>query len=371
MPRASIDPVVQGSASASNGQSVDVAGGAVNGHVANATNGHSTPPPQLPAAAAKNGRRIAVSDGKHISYGKRGGDAKALQELAPARRNGISAGIDCGYDMRPLGLGGVALGVVASGGDVELHALRAKVAELKEENERLRGEADAPQDNVLMQQYLRQHPAKMLKGRLPWLVVLLLIQSVAAVVMRSFDELLEREIVIAFFVPMIVGTGGNAGNQPGVAVTRALGLGSVDTPTLWKIARKELGLGLVTSSILAACAFGRVLLTNPHNGEAAFAIALAVFIMINLAIALGVGFSIAMDRYNIDPANGAAPLLTTLTDLTGIVILCAIAYAFFADGLANPACLLSCDEWEQQRVLCGEAACAPEDPFNDLLLGDG
>jgi magnesium transporter len=54
-----------------------------------------------------------------------------------------------------------------------------------------------------------------LSKRLPWLVALLLLQSFSAAILHAFDELLAKHIVIAVFIPMLVGTGGNAGNQPG------------------------------------------------------------------------------------------------------------------------------------------------------------
>lgn len=158
-----------------------------------------------------------------------------------------------GYDMTPIGIPPDAAS--------ELVALRARVAELEaelgrspegegksgagsrlapalESPRRISSSASVPA-NVLMDKYLGASPMRLLGGRLPWLVALLLLQSTAALVMAMFEELLDRELVIAFFVPMIVGTGGNAGNQPGVAVTRALGLGIPPRGVLWKIMRRE------------------------------------------------------------------------------------------------------------------------------------
>jgi len=157
-----------------------------------------------------------------------------------------------GYDMTPIGIPPDAAS--------ELAALRARVAELEAElgrspegegksraGSRLAPALESPRRissssvpaNVLMDKYLGASPMRSLGGRLPWLVSLLLLQSTAALVMAMFEELLDRELVIAFFVPMIVGTGGNAGNQPGVAVTRALGLGIPPKKVLWKIMRRE------------------------------------------------------------------------------------------------------------------------------------
>merc|ERR1712232_741122 len=126
------------------------------------------------------------------------------------------------------------------------------------------------------------------------------------------------------------GTGGNAGNQPGVAVTRALGLGGTtrDKSVLRRILVKEASLAVVTASVLAGVAFIRVFAAYPSDIKAAAAIAIAVFAMVELSIILGVCFSILIDMLNIDPANGAAPLLTTVTDLIGISVLCGVSVLF-------------------------------------------
>lgn len=214
----------------------------------------------------------------------------------------------------------------ASNDATELARLRSRVIEL----EAKLAQPGVADENVLMHAYLSASPLKMLRGRLPWLVVLLLLQSTAALVMRSFEDLLDRELVIAFFVPMIVGTGGNAGNQPGVAVTRALGLGGArDRTVLRRILVKEASLAVCTASVLAAVAFVRVFAAYSADLKAAAAIAIAVFVMVEISIILGVCFSILIDMLNIDPANGAAPLLTTVTDLVGITVLCGVSVLFF------------------------------------------
>ena len=128
-----------------------------------------------------------------------------------------------------------------------------------------------------------------------------------------------------FFVPMIVGTGGNAGNQPGVMTTRALSQGGVTRDKVRRLLRREAALAVVTGAVLAGLAFARVLAQYPDERAEALAIALAVFGMVQLAIVIGVGFSVGIDAMGSDAANGAAPLLTTVADLLGISLLCGIS----------------------------------------------
>ena len=93
------------------------------------------------------------------------------------------------------------------------------------------GESPEGEDrDYSLQKYLDTSTCGVLKARLPWLVTLLILQSFSAAIMHGFHTVLEEHIVVAFFVPMLVGTGGNAGNQPGVMVTRALGSGELKAP---------------------------------------------------------------------------------------------------------------------------------------------
>ena len=187
------------------------------------------------------------------------------------------------------------------------------------------GDGDGAGGGGPLDAYFELTASAILRERLPWLCGLLLLQSCAAIVMGGFETLLDRHLVIAFFVPMIVGTGGNAGNQPGVMTTRALASGAIDRSTLARLFRREAALGSITAGILATMAFVRVLAQYPSDMPEAIAIALAVFVVVNLSIAIGVAFSVAIERSGADPAAGAAPLLTTVADLLGITLLCGIS----------------------------------------------
>jgi len=170
---------------------------------------------------------------------------------------------------------------------------------------------------------------RILKDRLPWLVGLLFLQSFSAAILGGFDELLESHIVVTFFVPMLVGSGGNAGNQPGVMVTRALSTGEI-RGRVRQLLRKELTLAFITASTLGILGFLRVLMDPHPDPKSAFAIGLSLWLVIFVAIFLGIGFSLLMDRCGIDPAAGSAPLLTTIADLIGITLLCFVSTMVFA-----------------------------------------
>ena len=176
-----------------------------------------------------------------------------------------------------------------------------------------------------LQEYFATPFYILLFRRMPWLVVLLILQSFSASILHRYDEYLTRNLVFSFFIPMIVGTGGNAGNQCSVMITRALALGMSGREVL-RVIRKECPTALVTAVILGLCAFVRVILEYPNDQVEAAAIALTLGSSVLISIALGIAFSYGIGLLNrCDPADGAAPLLTTISDLIGIALLCGFA----------------------------------------------
>jgi len=178
---------------------------------------------------------------------------------------------------------------------------------------------------ISIDEYFRTPMYRLLLKRLPWLVGLLILQSFSASILHSLEGFLDQHVLFTFFIPMVVGTGGNAGNQCSVMVTRALALGMGDSDVV-RVVKKETPISIVTAVVLGCIAFIRVVAEYPDDGISAAAIALALALSILISIALGIGFSYGIEKLNrCDPADGAAPLLTTISDLIGIGLLCGIA----------------------------------------------
>jgi magnesium transporter len=165
------------------------------------------------------------------------------------------------------------------------------------------------------------------KQRIVWLVGLLLLQSVSGIILEGFKHMLDKHICIAIFLPMIIGSGGNAGNQPGVMVTQALGGGKIDISVMKKLVAKETKLAFMAGATIGLVGFIRVYMDPECNNFAsAFAIGAALGLVVLAACFLGIFFSWGLDQIGINPADGAAPLLTTVSDLVGITILCLICW---------------------------------------------
>jgi len=152
--------------------------------------------------------------------------------------------------------------------------------------------------------------------RIAWLVALLLLQSVSASMIEATGP---RGVVLAY-IPMVAGSGGCAGNQAVVAVTRAIGCG-VSNADAWRIARRETIGSFATSLAMAAAAFARVAATE--DAGVAAAVAATVWVVAATAVISGTSLTLLLTRISVDPADAAAPLLSTLMDLMGVGVLMA------------------------------------------------
>eukprot|EP00941_MAST-03F_sp_MAST-3F-sp1_P001896 g1896.t1 len=217
----------------------------------------------------------------------------------------------------------------------ELTLVETRRSHLKSEIEHLTSHLD-PADRTIelakpprdysLSAYFAKPWYQIFRERLPWLATLLLIESVSVVVLENFNSVLRKNPILLLFAPMLVGTAGNSGNQPGVVVTRALSSGELDSGTATlSFVKREAKLAIMTGLTLSVIAFFRTSVENPHNLMDCLAISIALFFIVLLAITLGISSSILLYRIGFDPAAGAAPLLTTCSDVLGITALCIIS----------------------------------------------
>eukprot|EP00908_Phaeocystis_cordata_P016598 Transcript_27873.p1 GENE.Transcript_27873~~Transcript_27873.p1 ORF type:complete len:317 (+),score=37.70 Transcript_27873:72-953(+) len=203
-----------------------------------------------------------------------------------------------------------------------------------------------------MDTYLRVPYWQHLRIRTPWLAFLLLLQSFSAFVLGAFDEIFERHIVVTLFITMIVGAGGNAGNQPGVMMTRALSKErEYIRANLRAVLRIEFVLAIIQGVILGSLAFTRVLVEYPTQWRSALVVGGAVGSIVFIGVFLGIGFALGIDKLQLDPAAGAAPLTSVLADTLGITVICLLALAILG--------------WEATGVpkYCPKAHVCPEEYF--------
>lgn len=151
------------------------------------------------------------------------------------------------------------------------------------------------------------------------LVILLIAQSFAAIIMRSFEATMVFPLV--FFTTMLVGAGGNSSSQTSAMVLQGLVTGELRSANMWRFLRREFFMALMLAFILSTVGFARAYLTT-HSLMQSVAISAALFSIVFVAVNLGSCIPLLLRRLNIDPAFSAGPFLATLMDILGTLIYC-------------------------------------------------
>ena len=176
--------------------------------------------------------------------------------------------------------------------------------------------------------YLEVGLLGMLKKRLGWLLVLFFAQMLTVVAMSYFQVRIDQLSLLSLFVPLILSSGGNSGSQASTLVIRAMSLGEL-RPSDWKrVFLNELATGLTMGLVLGVIGFTRVVAIWPGNEEqfANFSWQLASAILVSVVgvvlwgTLIGSMLPILLRRFGLDPASASAPLVATLSDVTGIVV---------------------------------------------------
>ena len=164
--------------------------------------------------------------------------------------------------------------------------------------------------------------ARRLWHRLPWLMLGLLGALFAAGIVGSFEEQLQKNVVLAFFIPSVVYLADAVGTQTEALVIRGLSVGV----SFGQVLRRELVTGLLVVLALAG-AFFPVALWRWEDGDVAIAVAIALFAACSVATLVAMALPWTFQRLGADPAFGSGPLATVIQDLLSIVIYFAVALA--------------------------------------------
>ena len=179
----------------------------------------------------------------------------------------------------------------------------------------------------LEQPYLRTPIISVVGKRIGWLLLLFVTESLTGTVLRHFEGELQSVVSLAFFVPLLIGTGGNAGSQTTSTIIRALAIGEIDLTDALKALWHELRVGLLLGIGMAAIAFIRALTWGSGPGLAE-TVGLAILTIVVWANILGALLPILAARLKIDPTVVSGPVMSTLVDATGLFIYFSIARIF-------------------------------------------
>ncbi|MDQ2928026.1 MAG: magnesium transporter [Pseudomonadota bacterium] len=168
---------------------------------------------------------------------------------------------------------------------------------------------------------------RMIKKRAGWLVFLFLGEMLTATAMGFFEKEIEKAVVLALFVPLIISSGGNAGSQAATLVIRALAVGELRLADWWRVMRREILSGLALGIILGIIGFLRIAIWSgfstvygPHWLLVALTVGLSLIGIVLWGSLAGSMLPLLMRRLGFDPATSSTPFVATLVDVTGLII---------------------------------------------------
>ncbi|HJX39510.1 MAG TPA: magnesium transporter [Anaerolineae bacterium] len=181
----------------------------------------------------------------------------------------------------------------------------------------------------LQRPYLDTGVLRIFRTRIGWLLLLFVTESLTGSVLRHFQRELEAVVALAFFVPLLVGTGGNAGSQTTSTLVRALGMGEIEFEDALRTLWHELRTGLLLGLAMGAIAYVRALTWG--SGQAlALTVSLSIMAIVLWASVLGSLLPLLAVRLRIDPAVVSGPVMSTLVDATGLFIYFTVAGVILA-----------------------------------------
>lgn len=182
--------------------------------------------------------------------------------------------------------------------------------------------------------YFKRSVFSLFKSRIPWLMLLMISATFSSAILSFFENNLASILVL--FVPMLMDTGGNSGNQASVTLVRGLSLGEVKTSDFLRVWWREIRVGIMCGVTLGAVAFIKVflidhlLMQNPDVTLLVCAV-VAITLSITIIIAKFVGSSLPIiaSKIGLDPAVMASPFITTTVDALSLIVYYFIASPFF------------------------------------------
>lgn len=167
----------------------------------------------------------------------------------------------------------------------------------------------------------------LVRKRAVWLVVLFIGEMLTATAMGYFEKEIEKAVVLALFVPLIISSGGNSGSQAATLIVRALALGEIALRDWLSVLRRELASGMMLGLVLGTIGFLRIALWStfstvygPHWFLVAVAVGSSLVGIVLWGCLAGAMIPFGLKRAGLDPATSSAPFVATFVDVTGLVI---------------------------------------------------
>ncbi len=181
--------------------------------------------------------------------------------------------------------------------------------------------------------YLKTSILEMFKNRIPWLLILMLSATFTSSIIVSFENSLAKIAVLNAFIPMFMGTGGNAGGQSSVTIIRSLALNDIEFKDLPLVLLKEFSVSLLCGVAIAFVGFLKTIAIDSLYSPGitpliALVVALTLAVTVVLAKIVGCILPMLAKKVGFDPAVMASPFITTIVDALSLIVYFNIAAAF-------------------------------------------
>jgi magnesium transporter len=175
--------------------------------------------------------------------------------------------------------------------------------------------------------YLDSGVFELAKQRIPWLLILMIAATVTGRIITKFESLLSTMVVLTAFIPMLMNTAGNSGNQASTLIVRGLATDEVALKDAWKVLWKEFRISIIAGVFLATVNFAKNMLFDRLGLLISLTISLTVVVTVMLSKMIGGILPLIARKLKLDPAIMAGPLITTLVDALTLMAYFAIASA--------------------------------------------
>jgi magnesium transporter len=177
----------------------------------------------------------------------------------------------------------------------------------------------------LRRPYLTTPVRSIVRSRVVWLLVLAVGATLTVQVLEVFEDTLEQMVVLSLFIPLLIGTGGNTGNQAATTLTRALALDDVRPRDILKVLAREVRVGLSLGLLLGAVGF--LFASFAYGVPIGAVIGLTLLSICTMAATVGGAMPLIGRTVRVDPAVFSNPFITTFVDATGLLVYFFIARA--------------------------------------------
>lgn len=192
--------------------------------------------------------------------------------------------------------------------------------ETTEDIERMAGVIDGSDT-----EYLDMGVFRHAKNRLPWLILLSVSLMITGSIIEQFEATLQQVVALTFYLPLLMGTGGNTGTQAATLVIRGISLGDIDLKDALRVFWKELRISVILGFILSLFNFAKIILIDHQSTAIAFTVCASMMIVVMFAKLLGGMLPMLAKRLGVDPALMATPMISSLTDMVSALAYLAMA----------------------------------------------